>query len=99
VNEVPHPLPRRRAGVELRDEESQIWLIDPSAGTAHLLNPMGRAIWELCDGTVTVEELAGAINQIFDVPRDRAAGDVEQIIGQFDVAGLVTWEGVTRERA
>jgi hypothetical protein len=97
VTEPTHPLPRRRADVELRDEAPQIWLVDPATGAAHLVNSMGRAIWELCDGTITVEELADAISQVFDVPRERAADDVTAVVEQFDDAGLVTWEGTARE--
>jgi hypothetical protein len=98
VTGAPHPLPRRRTDVELRDDERGTWLIDPTAEAAHVLNPTGRAIWELCDGTITIEELADAISEVFDVPRARAAEDVTGLVQQFDDAGLVT-RGTSRESA
>jgi hypothetical protein len=50
-------LPQRNRDVELREVGDESVLVTPS-GDTFVLNPTARAIWELCDGTTTVDELA-----------------------------------------
>jgi hypothetical protein len=87
-------LPRRRDDVEVDDKGAQAWLVVQATGAAHALNPTARAIWELCDGTVEIEEVVDAIRQLFDVPPGTVRSDVESVIEQFEAADLVTWSGV-----
>ena len=87
-------LPRRRADVQMHQDGFRTRLVSGVSGGAHALNPTARAIWELCDGTVTVAELVDAIRQVFDVPAETARADVEAVIDQFEAADLVTWSGV-----
>jgi hypothetical protein len=90
-------LPRRRNDVELRDDGHDTWLVSNETHATHRLNPTARAIWELCDGTTTLDELAGAICEIFDVPRDVAISDVREVVDQFSAADLVDWPGIRPE--
>jgi hypothetical protein len=92
-----HRLPRRRPDVELRDAGERTWLVDLANDQTLELNAIARAIWELCDGRTTTDELGHAINQVFDVPLDRARDEVEKVVAQFDAAGIVTREGIARE--
>jgi hypothetical protein len=92
-----HRLPRRRDDVRLHDRETRSYLVVPEGGVAHELNPTARAVWELCDGTTTVEELVDAITQLFSVDRDVAVADVMNIVGQLDEAELVRWAPATTE--
>lgn len=84
-------LPVRRTDVLLMDEDIRSTLIDRDAGTTHVLNPPARAIWELCDGTTTLDELVNAICEVFSVPHGQALRDVAAVLGQLEEAGLVTW--------
>ena len=84
-------LPQRSTDVLLMDEDTRSTLIEPDAGTTHVLNPPARAIWELCDGTTTLDELVGAICEVFSVPHGQALRDVAAVLGQLEQAGLVTW--------
>jgi len=84
-------LPLRRQQVLLRDEETRSLLVDPDRGVTHVLNPTARAIWELCDGATTLEEVVNAICQVFSVPPGPASRDVAEVLMQFEEAGLVTW--------
>jgi hypothetical protein len=88
-----HRLPRRRGDIELREDGARAWLVDPQTATTHGLNPTARAIWELCDGTTTVDELVRAIGEVFDVPPSSARADVEAIIAQLQGTGLVSGPG------
>jgi hypothetical protein len=84
-------LPRRRDDVRLYDRELRSYLVVPDRAVAHELNPTARAVWELCDGTTTVEELVGAIGQVFSVDRAVAVTDVTAVVDQLEAAGLVVW--------
>ena len=89
-------LPRRRDDVRLHDRELRSYLVVPDGGAAHELNPTARAVWELCDGTTTLDELVAAITQIFSVDRDVAVADVTAVVDQLDAAGLVRWAETPR---
>lgn len=84
-------LPIRRTDVRLRDEDTRSVLVDERHATTHILNPTARAIWELCDGTTTLDELVNAICEVFSVPHGEALRDVAAVLGQLEAAGLVDW--------
>jgi hypothetical protein len=92
-----HRLPCRRDDVRLHDRETRSFLVDPDGEVAHELNPTARAVWELCDGTTTVDELVDAITQLFSVDRDVAVADVLDIVGQLEEADLVGWTPAATE--
>ena len=83
-----HHLPQRNQDVELREIGAQSVLVAPS-GDTFALNPTARAIWELCDGTTTVDELAVAISEVFAIDRATAIDDVTATIEQLRTVGLV----------
>jgi hypothetical protein len=82
-------LPRRRSDVALRDHVGHSVLVAPASDEQHVLNPTARAIWELCDGATTIDELADAICAVFDVRRDVAVADVKLTIERFAAADLL----------
>lgn len=84
-------LPVRRTKVRLIDEDTRSVLIDDQKGVTHVLNPTARAIWELCDGTTTLDELVDAICKVFSVPHGVALHDVAAVLAQLEGAGLVSW--------
>lgn len=86
-----HHLPERNRDVELREVGDESVLVTPS-GDTFALNPTARAIWELCDGTTTVDELAAALTDVFAIDRAMAIEDVVVTIEQLRAADLVTAE-------
>ena len=86
-----HRLPVRRTDVRLIDEDTRSVLIKVEEDVAHVLNPTARAVWELCDGTTTLDELVDAICQVFSVPHGVALRDVAAVLAQLEDAGLVAW--------
>jgi len=84
-----HERPRRRGDVQdvVIDDERVVW--DPVGGRVHRLNPMGSLIWELLDGSATLDELAGDVADVFRVDRAGAARDLADLVGQLDDAGLL----------
>jgi hypothetical protein len=53
------------------------------------LNDAAARIWELVDGTRSVDEIVETIHREYDVDRERAASDVESFLGQLEEARLV----------
>jgi hypothetical protein len=90
-------LPRRRDDVLLHDDDTRSVLAVPDQDVTHVLNPTARAVWEMCDGTTTLDELADAICEVFSVSRTEAVIDVAAVIEQLVAADLVVWAGPRRK--
>ncbi len=55
----------------------------------YTFNEVGALIWSLIDGSRTVDEIAGAVVDEFDVDLDEARRDVVQFVSTLSEAGLV----------
>jgi hypothetical protein len=53
------------------------------------LNPTALALWELCDGQTTAEEMVLAVCALFDVDEPRARGEVFDALTEMRTVGLV----------
>lgn len=61
------------------------------------LNESAAAVWELCDGQTTIDEMVMAICELSSIRPDQAREDVETTIAQLERAGLLTFSpGVSR---
>jgi hypothetical protein len=57
--------------------------------TLHILNTSALAIWELCDGSTTGNEMAGAIAELTDLDTDAASADVATALDELVQRGLI----------
>jgi PqqD family protein of HPr-rel-A system len=89
---VGHGKPMRRPGVWLRQAGEENAVYDPLSETLHLLNDTALAIWQLCDGETSPEEMVRAICELFGTPEDVVRKDVNRILLEFEAAGIVYWE-------
>jgi pyrroloquinoline quinone biosynthesis protein D len=76
--------PRRRASIQVVDRGADAKLVDASGRPILGLNDTALAIWDLCDGDTTVEEMFQAVVSAFPVEPDRAAADVAAVVAEFD---------------
>lgn len=54
------------------------------------LNETGAFLWKkMSEGDVTVDELVDALLSEYDVDRETAAHDVEQLVAQFRESGIL----------
>ena len=66
------------------------WAIyDPDTDTAHFVNESARAIWELCDGQTSIEEMASAVEELTGQPYSEALQNVLETIEILREADLV----------
>lgn len=62
-------------------------------GSEHLVNETALALWQLCDGATTTEEMIDGVCALFDASRESIADDIAAALDQLWRAGLVRWAG------
>jgi hypothetical protein len=84
--------PNLRPTVDFRvlDDMSGI-AVDSESEQAHALNPVGVAVLERCDGTLTVGEIVVEVCDIFDAPREQISGDVHTFLKDVAARGMIAW--------
>lgn len=55
----------------------------------YTLNEVGATIWQLIDGTATVDAIASAVAREFEVATDQAKADVLEFVTSLAGAGLI----------
>lgn len=89
---VRHGRPVRKPEVWLRQAGEENAVYNPTTGSVFLLNETALAIWDLCDGETSPEEMVTAVVELTGMHPDVVTEDVERILGEFEEAGLLTWE-------
>jgi hypothetical protein len=84
-------MPLQRPGTWLRQSDDENVIVDTDHSCLHVLNDTALALWELCNGQNTVEEMITAACELFGEPEDVVRRDVETTLTRFDAAGLLRW--------
>ena len=85
--------PERQGELWTRREGDQTAVYDPDSGRLHVLNASALAIWELCDGETTGEEMAGAIAELTGVDVQPASVDVAAALQALWEQQLISVDG------
>ena len=82
--------PAVRDAIEFRvlDDLSSV-AVDPDSGQAHALTPVATAIFERCDGSMSVDQIIGEIVDIFDCDDNQARTDVLSFLAELRDRGLL----------
>ncbi len=72
----------------LRDLDNETAIYDSRTGEFHFINPTGSAIFYLCDGTHTVDDIADEILNRFDNPPPTVEGEVHDFLTSLSEKGL-----------
>ncbi|MFB3738223.1 MAG: PqqD family protein [Candidatus Velamenicoccus archaeovorus] len=83
--------PLRKPNVWLRQSDTENLVYDPDGESVHMLNPTAMAIWVLCDGETTPEEMIDAICELSGLPREVVMEDVRRVLAQFTEADILRW--------
>jgi pyrroloquinoline quinone biosynthesis protein D len=88
----PNDRPILRPTVDFRvlDDLSGV-AVDLESEQAHALNPVGVAVLERCDGTLTVGEIVVEVCDIFDAPREQITADVHAFMADLAARGMIEW--------
>ncbi len=81
-------LPKRRNDVHSTELEGEGVIYDPIADKGFYLNETSLFIWKQCDGTRTLDQIERELAEAYDVSPN-ARSDLETIISNFDVQGLL----------
>ncbi len=81
--------PRRRDTLAAEEIEEDLLLYDPDRDLVHLLNVTALAIWELCDGTRTTQEIARELEKLVSSGDHDIGKDVERTLGELREKGLI----------
>ena len=80
---VDRQTPKRREGLIERELQEELMLYDPETDRAFLLNRTSAAIWDLCDGQNTAQEISEQLTTCFSAPAEKVAEDVRATIERF----------------
>ena len=75
--------PLKRGEVWVRREGDQTAIYDPESGTLYALNPSALALWELCDGQTTADEMAEALSELTGTDSSTARHQVVNTLTQL----------------
>ncbi len=67
-------------------------VITPAENMVRMLNPIGSRIWELADGTRTMDDIATTLTGEFDVDFDHARRSVTTFVEDLAGRGLLSFE-------
>ena len=73
--------------------EGDALILHPEAGTLHRLNGTGTRAWELLDGSRSLEAIAAALADEYEVSAADALGEVTDLGAELLEAGLAVGAG------
>lgn len=86
---VPGDHPRRSLGVVASEILDETVLYCPGSSQAISMNASARAIWELCDGTRSVDAICIELSAIAGVPPEKVRDDVNSAVVRLSELGLI----------
>lgn len=81
--------PRTRADLTVVEVDGEAIVYDAETRQLHRLNPSGRIVFSLCDGSATIRELAGDIAEAYGLPLQDVETHVDNLVGDLRTAGLL----------
>jgi hypothetical protein len=86
----------RSTGIRIEDVDDELLVYDLERNRAHSLNVGAAAVFRLCDGRRSIEEINVAASEALGVAPDLSM--VEQAVRQFERAGLLEVEEEATDR-
>jgi PqqD family protein of HPr-rel-A system len=87
---MPALKPKVRPELSLVQIDGEAVLYDPENIDLHHLNPSAALIFQLCDGSGTVKELAQDIADELGLPHDETLRQVRRVVKSFKYSGILT---------
>jgi len=85
--------PKRLDRVIERQMDNELVLYDSQTDRTFLLNHVSAAIWDLCDGTNTIQDIAREISIHFHTPEQTVLDDAMAAIRKFLAEGILVEAG------
>jgi len=81
--------PLRNPGVAFKRMLEEVVLLNLTTGVYYSSNETGADIWELCDGTVSIEHIISKMVELFDLEHEQAQEHLLEFLGDLEQEGLV----------
>jgi len=75
--------PTPRAGLATRVLDGEVVILDRANGHVHRLNATASAIWNLCDGKSTTDDIAAQVAAAFQRKPDEVLADVLRTVADL----------------
>ena len=75
--------PRKLDHLIQHDMDDEVLVYDPVVDRTHRLNVSATRIWELCDGTRSLEDIARVLTEQFEVEFETALQDARAVLEQL----------------
>lgn len=85
-------IPRPNPEIIARRLETESVLVMPIKGKIKVLNDVGARVWDLVDGTRSIEDICATISQEYNISVEIARHDVQSFLKQLGDRGMVTFE-------
>ncbi|HEY4347543.1 MAG TPA: HPr-rel-A system PqqD family peptide chaperone [Gaiellaceae bacterium] len=79
----------RRADVTLTRTGGEALLVDERGGSVHVVNGTAARLWELCERSPTIEELAESLATSYELMETDVRRDVEKMVETLEGLGLL----------
>ena len=90
LSATEHPTAHESTETVLFDiDEFCAVVFDDRNNRLHRLNPSASAVWILCDGTASPDQMAEELAEMLGLDHTRAAVGVSEALGSFWEAGLL----------
>jgi len=66
-------------------------VISPAENMVRMFNPVGSRIWELADGTRTLDQIAATLAAEYAITEAHARRSVEDFVAELMNKGLLAW--------
>jgi len=85
----PKDCPKMVPEAAFRRYEDQAVVVLPHGAEIKVLNPSGSLIFELLDGSNTMEEIVEAVRREYDVEEGQAREDLNGFLDELDANGML----------
>ncbi len=82
--------PRKMDHLIQHGMDDEVLVYDPVVDRTHRLNVSATLIWELCDGTRSLEDIARVLTEQFEVEFETALQDAWTVLKQLKEEQLLT---------
>ena len=83
--------PYQMPGTQFERQRDRALISDEGRTTVLAVNESAAAVWELCDGKTTIDEMVMAICDVSSIRPAQAREDVETTLAQLERAGLLAF--------
>lgn len=80
---------KHRAEILKRQVGDEYMLYDAAGRKVHVLNETAHFVWELCDGTCSIDDMVSRAAKTFDTDPAELRSDIEACLKEFRTLSLL----------